>query len=122
MTPSATYEERPLVYLAGPYSVPDPVANTNAVIAVASELIDEGLVTPFVPHLTMLWHAVAPRPLDFWYAYDIAMLRRCDAVFRLPGASAGADRETEFAVAEEIPVFTDRAQLRTWAIERAVEG
>ena len=114
----ARYEDRPLVYIAGPYTHPDPVANTNAVIAVASELIDEGLVTPLVPHLTLLWHLVAPRPLDFWYAYDVALLRRCDALFRIEGVSSGADMEVEFAATHRIPVFTGRDELNAWAIER----
>lgn len=115
------YDERPLVYIAGPYSHPDPVANTNAVIAFASELIDEGLVTPFVPHLTLLWHAVRPRPLDFWYAYDVAVLRRCDALYRLRGASTGADAEVAYAKAAGIPVITDQDALREWALARLTE-
>jgi hypothetical protein len=116
-TPEA-YEDRPLVYVAGPYTHPDPVSNTNAVIVLASELVDEGLVTPFVPHLTMLWHAISPRPLDFWYEYDIAFLGRCDALYRMEGPSTGADREVEFAHARGIPVFTSRDELNAWASER----
>src|SRR5262245_39762275 len=80
-----TYSDRPLVYLAGPYTRPDPVENTHTVIRLASELVDEGLVTPVVPHLTLLWHLVSPRPLEFWYEYDVAILGRCDAVFRIVG-------------------------------------
>src|SRR4051812_42814019 len=95
--PSTRYEDRPLVYIAGPYTNPDPVANTHGVIRLASEMIDEGLVTPVIPHLTLLWHLVSPRPLDFWYAYDVALLRRCDALFRVEGASSGADMEVDFA-------------------------
>jgi nucleoside 2-deoxyribosyltransferase len=119
MLASRAYVDRPLVYIAGPYTQPDPVANTNAVIALASELIDEGLVTPFVPHLTLLWHAVRPRPLDFWYAYDVALLQRCDALFRIPGKSSGADMEVEFALTNGISVFTERSDLAAWARARA---
>ena len=118
MPTSARYEDRPLVYIAGPYSHPDPVENTNAVITLASELIDAGLVTPLVPHLTLLWHLVAPRPLEFWYAYDVALLRRCDALFRIEGASTGADMEIDFAATWGIPVFTKRDELNAWALER----
>jgi nucleoside 2-deoxyribosyltransferase len=118
MSSPSTYIDRPLVYIAGPYSHPDPVANTHAVIALASELIDEGLVTPFVPHLTLLWHLVRPRPLEFWYAYDVAFLQRCDALFRMPGDSSGADREVEFASTRDIPVFTNRDELAAWALSR----
>lgn len=116
---SLPYEDRPLVYIAGPYTRPDPVENTHGVINLASEMIDEGLVTPVVPHLSLLWHLVAPRPLDFWYAYDVAILRRCDALFRIAGASTGADMEVQFAEAHDIPVFTERAQLSRWATERS---
>lgn len=112
------YEDRPLVYVAAPYTLPDPAANTHAVIMLASELIDEGLVTPVVPHLTLLWHLVAPRPLDFWYAYDVALLRRCDALFRVEGTSSGADMEIDFAATHGIPVFTERDELNAWAVER----
>jgi nucleoside 2-deoxyribosyltransferase len=109
------YKDRPLVYIAGPYTKPDPVENTTHVIALASELVDEGLITPLVPHLTLLWHLVRPRPLEFWYEYDVATLARCDALFRMPGESTGADREVEFARAHDIPVFTDLKDLREWA-------
>jgi nucleoside 2-deoxyribosyltransferase len=115
MSADEKYVDRPLVYLAGPYSHPDPVANTNAVVALATELIDEGFVTPVVPHLTLLWHAIRPRPLDFWYAYDVALLRRCDALFRIPGESSGADMEVAFAESHGILVFHDRATLSEWA-------
>jgi hypothetical protein len=116
----APYKDRPLVYIAGPYTRPDPVENTHAVIRLASDLVDEGTVTPFVPHLTLLWHIVSPRPLDFWYEYDVATLARCDAVFRMPGESTGADKEVEFAEAASVPVFTDRERLMEWA--RTWEG
>lgn len=110
-----TYVDRPMVYVAGPYSSPDPVANTHETVHRASEMIDDGKVTPVVPHLTLLWHLVAPRTdVEFWYAYDLAILARCDAVLRLDGASTGADREVAFA--EEIgkPVFTSKAELYAW--------
>lgn len=113
--PSRDYDRRPMVYLAGPYTSPDPVENTHKVIRLAAELVDEGLVTPVVPHLTLLWHLVDPRPLEFWYAYDVAMLRRCDALYRIEGESTGADREANYASTAGIPVFTDRDELRRWA-------
>ncbi len=104
------YKDRPLVYVAGPYTKPDPVENTHTTIRLASELVDEGLVTPVVPHLTLMWHLVMPRPLEFWYEYDVATLARCDAVYRMQGESHGADREVEFAEQNGIPVCSD-AQL-----------
>lgn len=112
------YVRRPLVYVAAPYTRPDPVQNTHDLIAAVDEIVDEGVVTPIAPHLTLLWHVVRPRPLEFWYAYDLATVARCDAVLRLPGDSTGADREVEFATSRGIPVFSDRAELYRWAASR----
>lgn len=109
------YVDRPLVYVAGPYTSPDPVANTQNTIRIANRLVEEGLITPVVPHLTLLWHLVEPRDLEFWYAYDLALLHRCDAVLRLPGESTGADREVDYAEENNIPVFHRENALAEWA-------
>jgi hypothetical protein len=109
------FKDRPLVYVAGPYTRPDPVENTNRAILLAAELAEEGFVTPVVPHLTLLWHLVSPQPLTFWYGYDVAILDRCDAIYRIEGESTGADDEVAFARAKELPVFTNRDELREWA-------
>ena len=105
----------PLVYVAAPYTKPDPVHNTHLVIAAVDQIIDDGVVTPIAPHLTLLWHLVRPRPIEFWYAYDLATVARCDAVLRLPGESSGADKEVDFAKGRGIPVFLDRDSLYRWA-------
>jgi hypothetical protein len=106
---------RPMVYVAAPYKTPDPVENTHLLIKAVDQLVDDGLVTPIAPHLTLLWHVVTPRPVEFWYAYDIATLARCDAIYRLPGPSTGADREVAFAEQMPLPVFREQAKLYAWA-------
>lgn len=108
---------RPMVYLAGPYATPDPVENTHKTLKFADRLIEEGVVTPFVPHLTLLWHLVTPRPATFWYAYDFAALTRCDGLFRIPGLSTGADAEVELAKRRGIPTFGDESDLYSWAAD-----
>ena len=109
---------KPLVYIAGPYSMPDPVLNTRSALLLASELYasNEGHVVPLVPHLTLLWNLVKPEPLDFWYAYDLHLVRRCDALFRISGESTGATDEVREAHRLGIPVFTDTAALEDWAV------
>lgn len=114
------YVEKPLVYVAAPYTRPDPVENTHRLIKAVDRLIDDGVVTPVAPHLTLLWHLVSPRPLEFWYAYDLAMLVRCDALLRLPGESTGADRELTFALERQVPVFMSTEDLYRWASDRAL--
>lgn len=108
------FYERPLCYLAGPYSNPDPVENTHIAVKTADNLHASGLVTCIVPHLTMIWHAISPKELDFWYEYDLSMLARCDAMYRMPGKSTGADKEVEFAMAHKIPVFYAPDVLLAW--------
>jgi hypothetical protein len=85
------------LYLAGPYTTHDPVINTHAVIQVATILFDRRLYVPHLPHLTLFWHMVTPRPIEFWYELDKHYLSRCDAFCRLPGDSTGADGEQDEA-------------------------
>jgi hypothetical protein len=95
---------QPLVYLAGPYTHPDPVANTRRMIKIADALLRLP-VTPLVPHLSLLWHLVRPRSYQFWLEYDLQLVARADAVLRVPGRSEGADAEVTHARQLHIPVL-----------------
>jgi nucleoside 2-deoxyribosyltransferase len=99
---------RPLIYLAGPYSEPDPVENTHHMIRIADALLDVGFI-PLIPHLTLAWHLVSPKRYETWLDYDRQLLCRCDAVLRIPGYSHGATQETELARSLGIPV------IRPWS-------
>ena len=106
---------RPMLYVAGPYTNPDPVVNTHRAAKFGTQVWDDGEWVPMVPHLSLLWHMVTPRGVDHWYDLDIHQMLHCDAIVRLPGASSGADRE--LAVAEsagleivEFSSFSDAAQ------------
>ncbi len=107
------------VYVAGPYTKPDPCANTHEACRIAGELVSLGFV-PFIPHLTHFWHTMEPRPYEFWLEYDMEWLRCCDAVFRFPGESSGADKEIEEARRLNIPVFYATTALCDF--RRAVAG
>ena len=85
------------VYVAGPYTNPDPVDNTRVAIDVGWEIHDLGGF-PHIPHLSMFQHFQRSMPLEFWYEYDIELLRICDVMIRIPGASSGADEEARIAV------------------------
>lgn len=110
-----SHHSRPLIYVAGPYIHPDPVENTHRTILAAEQLQENELVTAYVPHLSLLWHIVAPHDADHWYDYDLAILARCDAILRLPGQSTGADNEVIFAEKCDIPVFYEASALLDWA-------
>ena len=102
------------VYVAGPYTKPDPDTNIRIAVLAADELRRMGFI-PFVPHLTHYWHLVTPDDYEAWLAYDFQWITRCDALLRLPGDSPGADREIGFATAHEIPVFYSTDELVEWA-------
>ena len=110
---------KPKVYIAGPYAIGEPLANTYAALAVAEQVWGMGMV-PFVPHLTHWWHEWHPHPLDSWLSYDLEWLAACDALYRLPGDSEGADREVAFAKGRGIPMFTAMSELATWKEKREI--
>ena len=110
--------DKPLVYLAGPYTRPDPVENVHKACKAADEVLAMGMI-PFIPHLTHTYHLVSPKPVEFWYDYDIHMLRRCDVVLRLPGDSTGADREVAEAEGIGIPVVHGLDALKSWGVHHA---
>ncbi len=92
------------IYVAGPYSSPDPVENTRQAILIADILLEQGH-TPFVPHLNAFWHLIRHHSYETWMRWCLQWVRRSDAVFRIPGASPGADREVVYAAALGKPVF-----------------
>lgn len=98
----------PLIYVAAPYTQPDPVANMHAVIRIADALLDTGFI-PLIPHLTLAWHLVSPKPYDTWLDYDRHLLARCDVLLRVPGYSHGATQECTFADELAIPVIRPRS-------------
>jgi len=92
------------IYVAGPYSVGDKQKNITTNMAYSSILLDLGFI-PFVPLLTHFWDKEFPHNYEFWLAYDLYWLIKCDAVLRTPGTSKGADREIAYAYDYKIPVF-----------------
>jgi hypothetical protein len=92
------------VYVAGPYSKPDPQMNVEKAIDVG-ELVFAAGFYPFVPHSNHFWEARHPRPYLDWMRFDRAWLTRADALLRMPGESSGADEEIEAALRLSIPVF-----------------
>lgn len=107
-------EPEVFVYIAGPYTKPDPAVNTARAMEVWHTLADAGLV-PFCPHLSHFLHIARGRPYEEWLAHDIAWLKKCDVLLRMPGESSGADGEVDVANSEGIPVFHSEAEVIEWA-------
>lgn len=107
---------RPLVYLAGPFTAPDPLINTALAVDWAERVEGVGCDV-FIPHThSFMWHYQRPASHDRWMDRDFALLARCDAMFRYSDDhSVGADMECRFADAHDIPVFMSLTVLGTWA-------
>lgn len=92
------------IYVAGPLTTGDQDVNTAEAIRVADILLCNGFA-PFVPHLDRTWHLLHHHPYETWMGLCLKWVTRCDAVLRLPGQSAGADREVALARQLDRPVF-----------------
>lgn len=109
-----------LVYVAGPYSKGDQTENVRKAVYAAERLIAEGFAV-VVPHLSHLWQLISPHTYEFWMDLDAHILLRCDAVLRIHGESAGADREVELAKRKWIPVYYSIPDLlKGMAPERSI--
>ncbi len=102
------------VYVAGPIGPKEGrLERVHAAIGVAERIRRAGLY-PFLPHLALYWDAIHAHEYECWMRWDMAWLRRCDALFRMPGHSPGADREVVEAERIDLPVFYSLAQLIAW--------
>lgn len=109
---------KPLVYVAGPFRVPNPLDNTRIAVAVGNQIRDNLGVVDVVPHLSLLEDMMYPRPPEYWLEVTLDRMRRCDAVYRFNRKySAGSDAEVAEAERMGIPVFYDIGPLRTWVKE-----
>lgn len=106
-----------LGYVAGPYSQGDVAVNVARAMAVGSSLVDMGCAV-IVPHLTHFLHMAHPKPYRTWIEVDLAIVPRCDFLFRLSGPSRGADEEEEVALENNVPIFTDLITLNAWLKSR----
>lgn len=101
-----------LVYIASAYSsYENKDEAVMAQITAANAILDMGHI-PFSPlalHHPM--NIARPRDYEIFLQADLETIRRCDAVMRLPGPSAGADREVALAKECEIEVFHDLNDL-----------
>ena len=100
------------IYVAGPYSGKE-ITNMGQAIRAADQLMNLGF-SPYVPHYTGIHDLVCPRPYEFWLQHDFDWIPLCDALYRMPGKSSGADGEVAFCIERHIPVFFNKAELYTF--------
>jgi len=101
------------IFIAAPYERPDPCFNVRKAVLIAEELIKKGHV-PFIPHLCHLWHLVSPHERKYYLDYDFKWLKNCDALFRVPGESQGADQEVIEAREWGMTVYERMEDVPNW--------
>ena len=95
---------RPRIYIAGPLSQGDRLQNVTNAVEMMTFLIHNGYA-PFCPHLSHYADPDDSLGHSTWLDVDLPWVACADAVLRLPGPSAGADREVEHARSLGIPVY-----------------
>lgn len=109
-----------LIYLIGPLSNGGTAheatiyRNTHSALKTGNELMGCGVFV-FIPHLSTYFDGRYPKNYEYWMEFDLRILSHCDAAFRMPGKSAGGDREEAFCMERGIPVFRDIEKLKEWA-------
>ena len=103
------FERRRLrVYVAGPISNGDVFENVVGGVRWARRMLKDGLA-PYCPHLdaylTMDAAALDPDIRNPLLEWDMEWVAASEAVFRIQGASEGADLECAIAKSLGIPVF-----------------
>lgn len=99
------------VYVASPYTKGDVAVNVRVNIEAGDKIARLGFV-PFIPLLSHFWHMLFPHPYEFWTAYDLVWIDKCDALLRLPGESSGADAEVKYARRIGCQVFYSIEELQ----------
>jgi len=102
------------VYVAGPISKGDTLLNIRAGIDTGAELVKLGYA-PYVPHNDFIQYMIHPEVMSYerLLEWDFDWIERCDALLRLPGESAGSDREVAFALSRGISVFKSVEDLES---------
>ena len=106
-------ERKPLVYIAGPISIGNQFVNVGAALEAWDLLANSG-IHAICPHWSALQEMYRGKPYYFWIEHSKQLVRRCDAVFRIPGESRGADIECDLARSLGKPVFDKLSKLLLW--------
>ena len=109
--------QKPFIYIAGPYRLPNIVLNVRNAAIVADKVRKMGAV-PIVPHFFSYVEDLVSGGTndDEWIEATKDQLAGCDAMYRIPGYSVGTDGEESMAVDSSIPVFYDIDALLEWVI------
>lgn len=107
---------RKRVYVAGPISKGNLQENIDKAARAGVSLLTSGFAV-YIPHLSALIEPDAlvgtPR-YEEWLENDFAWIEKSDAVLRLDGESAGADREVAYARDRGVLTFYSVDDIVSW--------
>lgn len=112
------------IYIAGPITHGDRLANVREAIEVFHELRDMGY-NPFCPHLSHFANEVKQREYEDWMEADFDWIDVCPAMYRMrevkgvPTPSSGADREVALAARLGRTLFDEADGGRLHAMRQA---
>ncbi len=119
---------KPFVYIASPYTKGDPCVNANFQARIFDQMMNDGIVIPYIPLWSHGQHTILPRPYKDWIDYDNCIMPRVDALVRLNATftwpdgtqyicteSSGADNEVKLATSLGKPCFTTIEEVYAWA-------
>lgn len=101
---------RSRIYISGPITKGDQDHNFRQADEANKELIEAGFA-PLNPMFSMKSAFANTIAHHEWLDVDFAFIDCCEAVVRLPGESAGADAECDYARSIGVPVFEGVSNL-----------
>lgn len=106
-----------MIYIAGPITH-NFIGGLIDACDIGAKLIERGHV-PYLPHAMIFINVrtdsaaleVGGALYEKWLKFDLRVIDKCDALFRLRGESAGADREVAYAASQGKIVYTSTANI-----------
>ena len=99
------------VYVAHPITIGGPDKNMRKMIDACQEVWKLGHYA-YGAFGNLIWEVVYPKNEKEYLDHDIAWLKKCDIVWRIPGESKGADYEVKIAKELGIKVVYNLTQLK----------
>lgn len=125
-------KNKPFIYIASPYTKGDACINTYCQMKMFNELMNDGIVNPYIPLLSHYLHTFSPRPYIDWINYDLEILHVFDACLRIDAnypkmgykvtESSGADDEIQNFKDQHKPVFYSKKNLYRWVEKELLDN
>jgi len=114
-------DERTYIYVAGPMRAHLEKGIHDA-CKIGDVLLKAGII-PFLPQVQALWNMITPHENDeeiyrVRLPFDYAWIDKCHGVLRLPGISAGSDKEVVYTKSKGKPVFYAVDEVLAFDVER----